>query len=99
MEIEFAKPEMEKLAKDAKYIGRYSFAKIKKYRERIHRIMQATDRMDLYAQKSLRLEKLKGKRKHQHSMRLNDQNRLIVEFVKKENTEIVKIIAMEDYHK
>lgn len=99
MEIEFAEPEMEKLAKDAKYIGKHAFVKIKKYRERINRIMQAMDRRDLYAQKSLRLEKLKGERKHQHSIRLNDQNRLIVEFVKKEHTEIAKIIAMEDYHK
>ena len=99
MEIEFADPEMEKLATDAKYIGKHSFAKIKKYRERINRIVQATDRRDLYAQKSLRLEKLKGERGHQHSMRLNDQNRLIVEFVKKENEEIAKIISMEDYHK
>lgn len=99
MEIEFAEPEMEKLAKDAKYIGKHSFAKIKKYRERINRIMQAMNRRDLYAQKSLRLEKLKGERKHQHSIRLNDQNRLIVEFVRKGQTEIAKIIAMEDYHK
>jgi proteic killer suppression protein len=99
MEIEFADPEMEKLAKDAKYIGKHSFAKIKKFRERITRIMQAMDRRDLYAQKSLRLEKLKGERKHQHSIRLNDQNRLIVEFIKKEHMEIAKVIAMEDYHK
>ena len=99
MEIEFADPEMEKLATDAKYIGKHSFAKIKKYRERINRILQAADRRDLYTQKSLRLEKLKGEREHQHSMRLNDQNRLIVEFVKKEHKEIAKIISMEDYHK
>ena len=99
MELEFADPEMEKLARDARYIGKHSFAKIKKYRERITRIMQAMDRRDLYAQKSLRLEKLKGERKHQHSIRLNDQNRLIVEFVKKEHMEIAKVIAMEDYHK
>jgi proteic killer suppression protein len=99
MEIEFADPEMEKLATDAKYIGKYPFAKIKKYRERIISILQAVDRRDLYAQKSLRLEKLQGERKHQHSIRLNDQNRLIVEFVKKEHMEIAKIIAMEDYHK
>jgi proteic killer suppression protein len=99
MEIEFADPEMERLARDAKYIGKHSFAKIKKYRERINRILQAADRRDLYAQKSLRLEKLKGEREHQYSMRLNDQNRLIVEFVKKENEEIAKIISMEDYHK
>jgi proteic killer suppression protein len=99
MEIEFADPEMEKLAKDARYIGKHSFAKIKKYRERINSILQAVDRRDLYAQKSLRLEKLKGEREHQYSIRLNDQDRLIVEFVKKEHREIAKIIGMEDYHK
>jgi proteic killer suppression protein len=99
MEIEFTNIEMEKLATDARHIGKHSFAKIKKYRERINSILQAVDRRDLYALRSLRLEKLQGEREHQHSIRLNAKDRLIVEFVKKGQREIVKIIGMEDYHK
>jgi len=98
MEIDFADPEMEKLATDPTYIGKHSYAKINKYRGCIIKIKAAEDRRDLYAQKSLRLEKLKGKREHQHSMRLNDQNRLVVEFIKLELGEKIKIIRMEDYH-
>ena len=48
--------------------------------------------------KSWHLERLKGNRKHQHSIRLNRQWRLIVEFTGKgANTEIV-IVGIEDYH-
>ena len=41
-------------------------------------IEAASGEHDLYAIKGLRFEKLKGKRKNEHSMRLNDQFRLIV---------------------
>lgn len=98
MDVEYANSELERLAEDATYLGNHSAAKILKYRNRINRIRQAVNRLDLYAQKSLRLEKLKGQRQHQHSMRLNDQYRLIVEFQKRSGKEIVKVINLEDYH-
>lgn len=98
MEVEFQDSELERLASDFTYMGKRSAAVVKKFRNRINRIRQATNRMDLYALKSLRLEKLKGQRQHQHSMRLNDQYRLIVEFRREEEKEIVNIIEIGDYH-
>lgn len=98
MEVEFDDSELERLALDLKYLGRRPASLVKKFRNRIHRIRQAMNSKDLYALRSSRLEKLKGKRKHQHSMRLNDQFRLIVEFRKRDSKELIAIIAIEDYH-
>ncbi len=43
------------------------------FRKRMQSIRAALDERDFYAQKSLHFEKLKGKRQHQRSMRINDQ--------------------------
>ena len=51
-----------------------------------------------YQMRSLRFEKLKGKRKHQYSMRLNDQWRLILELDDQVPTKVVVVVAVEDYH-
>jgi proteic killer suppression protein len=48
--------------------------------------------------KSLHFEKLKGARRHQHSLRINDQFRLILEIVRIDGTKRIKIIKIEDYH-
>ena len=48
--------------------------------------------------KAMRLEKLKGDRKGQNSIRLNDQWRLIVEFEGKDQNTTVNIIEVVDYH-
>jgi proteic killer suppression protein len=61
-------------------------------------IRSAPDERDLYALKSLHFEKLKGQRSHQHSIRLNDQWRLILEFKGKAPNKTIVIVAIEDYH-
>lgn len=72
--------------------------------ERFRRVMnivrQAKNEVELHNWKGLRLEKLKGKRSHQHSMRLNDQWRLIVEFISRSgpNNNLCSIKSIEDYH-
>ncbi len=48
--------------------------------------------------RSLRFERLKGKRAHQHSMRLNDQWRLILEISKGNPENMVFVVGIEDYH-
>jgi toxin HigB-1 len=62
------------------------------------RIDAADDERDLRQLKSRRLEKLKGDRDGQHSMRLNDQWRLILEMVKDEQGKYLLIIDIDDYH-
>lgn len=71
---------------------------VNKYRERINQIAAADDERVFYALKSMHYEKLKGKRKKQHSMRLNDQWRLILEIEGTGADRVVWIIAIEDYH-
>jgi proteic killer suppression protein len=61
-------------------------------------IRAAEDERAFYALKSLHFEKLKGNRSHQHSMRLNDQWRLILQFEQTEEGKIVCIVSIEDYH-
>ena len=99
MDIEFQDSELEDMAFNVRYAGRWAQVVVRAYRKVMTLILNAKDRRDLYGLgKSLSLEKLKGKRKHQHSMRLNDQYRLIVEFKSKKNKEIVAIVNIEDYH-
>lgn len=61
-------------------------------------IRAAEDERTFYAMKSLHFEKLKGNRSHQHSMRLNDQWRLILEFECTNDGKVVLVIGIEDYH-
>lgn len=70
----------------------------KAFRLRMQTIRAATDERDFYSLKSLRYEKLKGHRDHQHSMRLNDQFRLIVEYEDVGTEKTIVIVAIEDYH-
>ena len=65
---------------------------------RMQVIRAAKDERDFYALKSLHYEKLKGKRDHQHSMRLNAQFRLIVEYESTGADKTIVIVGVEDYH-
>ena len=98
MIIDFQDPELERLAFDAAYMGKRSAALVRAYRKRINQLRNVPDRQALYALRSLRLEKLKGKLKRFHSMRINDQYRLIIEIQQKVGKETVEIIKIEDYH-
>jgi proteic killer suppression protein len=76
----------------------YSAAIIKAFRLRMQTIRGVQDERDFYALKSLRYEKLKGKRSHQHSMRLNDQFRLILEYDGIRRDKTVVVVEIADYH-
>jgi len=61
-------------------------------------IRAASDERTFYELKSLHFEKLKGDRSHQHSMRLNKQWRLILEFEGTSIARVACIVRIEDYH-
>jgi len=61
-------------------------------------IRAAPDERDFYALKSLHFEKMSGNRKRQHSMRINDQYRLVIEFRREVDRKVVRIMGIEDYH-
>jgi proteic killer suppression protein len=98
MDVEFADDDLERMYFDkASRVG-HSDAIVKRFRKVVSWIRGATDERDLYALKSLHFEKLKGKRKHQRSLRINDQWRLIVEIVGEHPQKRIRVIGIEDYH-
>lgn len=100
MEIRFRDKDLDRLETDAKFRISVPPQVIKAYRKKIQAIRAANDERDFYAMKSFQFEKLKADRKHQCSMRLNDQYRLILEIIKEEegSSSKVLIVAIEDYH-
>lgn len=98
MEVEFADDGLDQLEADPRCTRGFAAAVISTFRKRMQLIRSAPDERDFYALKALHFEKLKGKRSHQFSMRLNDQWRLILEFKGKSPNKKVVIVSIEDYH-
>lgn len=99
MEVIFGNDDLDRLEVEGSFTAGLSQSLVKAYRNRINDIRQAVDERDFYALKSLRFEKLEGKRKHQHSIRLNNQYRLIIEFVENNpKGKAIRIVEITDYH-
>jgi len=94
----YGSSELKQLAENVKYKTSWDTAIVKLYRKRIQQIVAAPDQRALRAFRSLRLEKLKGQRSGQYSLRLNDQWRLIVVFGEEAGEKVVHIVGIEDYH-
>ena len=98
MDVEFASADLDRLETDLAFTMGLPLALVKAYRKRLQGIRAARDERDCYALKSLHFEKLKGERQHQHSMRLNDQFRLVLEVVGAGQNKRVRIIEVVNYH-
>lgn len=98
MEVQFKDDTLDSLETDSSFTAGYAQALVTAYRKRMQQIRAAIDERDFYALRSLNFEKLKGKRSHQHSMRLNKQWRLILELDDSTNPKTVIVIGIEDYH-
>lgn len=99
MNVRHADKELERVEREAGYLGRWSDEIVKAYRKRMQFIRSAPDERDFYAMKSLHYEKLKGKRSHQRSMRLNKQFRLVLQLEADPfGNKRVVIVGIEDYH-
>lgn len=98
MDIEFSKVDLARLEWDAAFNAGYDVAVVRGYRKSIRLIRAANDERDLRAMRSQNFEKLKGNRDHQHSLRINDQWRLIVEIKKAVPKNVIVIMGIEDYH-
>jgi proteic killer suppression protein len=84
---------------DGAYVSRrFSRAIHKSFRKVMSLIGSAADERDLRTFKSLRLEKLRGDREGQSSVRLNDQYRLILLFEHDGQDKHVVVVEIADYH-
>lgn len=98
VEAIFSEESLDRLETDGGFDAGYPPGIVKAFRKRMQQIRAAIDERDFYSQKSLRFEKLKGNRKHQYSMRLNDQWRLILEFRGNNPNKVATVVSIEDYH-
>jgi len=98
MNVEFRTNELERLATDLKFNAGFAGGVIKAYRKRLQAIRAANDERDLRNVRSNRFEKLEGARSHQHSVRINEQWRLVFEIRRGESGKIIFIYDIEDYH-
>lgn len=98
MRFRFKSKKLEALYTEERGAHKYPPGVVEAFFRVMGTITAALDERDLYALKGLRYEKLKGSRKGQHSIRLNDQFRLIVEREQDSQGRYLLIIDIEDYH-
>ena len=98
MEIDYDDESLRRLAEDPAYTGGHDRSIVKGFRKCVQIIDDAPDERDFYAMKSLHFEKLKGNREGQHSMRINNQWRLILRFEMRESGKVVVVNSITDYH-
>lgn len=98
MNVSFADDDLDRLETDRAFTMGLPPGVVGAYRRRMQLIRSALDERDLRAMKSLHFEKLKGKRQHQHSLRLNARLRLVVEIEEDSRDKRVRIVSIEDYH-
>jgi proteic killer suppression protein len=101
MDVVHNDDDLERLEFDPRFTANLSQGLVRAYRKKMQAIRGAKDERDLRTQKSNHFEELQGKRKGQHSIRLNEQYRLIIQLLKHkkgDQRKKVKIINIEDYH-
>jgi proteic killer suppression protein len=98
MDVTFKDLALNHLETDPATTGGYPPGVVKAFRKRMQGIRSADDERNLHAMKSWHFEKLKGRRDHQRSIKLNDQYRLILELEGSGEQKRVLIIGIEDYH-
>jgi toxin HigB-1 len=89
---------LKRIDEDADFTGGLTENLVRAFRMRMQQIRAAASENDLRMLKSLHFEKLKGDRKHQYSIRLNVQFRLILELESTAQGKVVVVSGIEDYH-
>ncbi|HZW30292.1 MAG TPA: type II toxin-antitoxin system RelE/ParE family toxin [Isosphaeraceae bacterium] len=98
MRYRHANKTLRRIDEEPDFTSGFAANLVRAFRMRMQAIRAAANENDLRALKSLRFEKLKGDRKHQYSMRLNDQFRLIFQIEESDQGNIIIVLAIEDYH-
>ena len=98
MDVAFKDSSLDRLETDPGFDAGFGQPVVKAYRKRMQQIRAATDERLFYTLRSLHFEKLKGDREGQHSMKLNDQWRLIIELKGDAPRKTVHVVEITDYH-
>jgi len=98
MDVEFADPDLARLESDRDFNAGFGVEVVRGYRKVMRFIRAALDERDFRAMRSLKFEKLKGRRSHQHSLRINNQWRLVIEIQKAKPENAIRVVSIEDYH-
>lgn len=98
MRYSFKSKKLEALYEQEKGVDKYEAAVIEGFFIVMSRIASATNEQDLRALKGRRLEKLTGE-KGKHSMRLNQQWRLIFTFEEDKQGKYIQILEISDHYK
>lgn len=100
MELRHDDNELARVEFDPNYSGGFAESVVRAFRKVMNIIRNVQNESELYHWRGLRFEKLKGNKSHQHSLRLNDQWRLIVEIEHRSgsNSNICVVKDIEDYH-
>jgi proteic killer suppression protein len=98
MEVEFDDPELDRLETEVGFTAGFAPAVVKGYRKALGFIRQAVDERDLIEMRGLNFKKLEEDRLGQHSMKLNDQWRLIVQIRGEVPKKRIGVIEIVDYH-
>jgi proteic killer suppression protein len=89
---------LQRIDDDPEYNGRLGLNVASAFQTLMLNIRAADNENDLRAMKSLHFEKLKGKRQHEYSMRVNKQFRLIFQIEKVDRRNQLVITDLEDDH-
>lgn len=98
MDVEFEDDDLDDLEVNPRATGGFPPGVVKGFRKAMQIIRSAVDERDIYAMKGLRFEKLDRDRKGQHSLRCNDQYRLIVVISGDSPRKKIRVIEIVDYH-
>lgn len=99
MDVAFDDDRLKRLETEVAFDAGYLSVVVKAFRKRMQIIRSAADERDFLNMRSLNFEKLKGDRCHQHSMRLNDQWRLVVSVRGMAPNRIVVVNGIEGYRR
>jgi toxin HigB-1 len=96
--VEFKDKNLARIEVERSFTSGYSQAIVKAFRKKMQLIRSALDERDLIMMRSNNFEKLKGDRKNQYSIKLNDQWRLVFELEGEGANKNMFILGIEDYH-
>ncbi|MCQ3806759.1 MAG: type II toxin-antitoxin system RelE/ParE family toxin [Acidimicrobiaceae bacterium] len=99
MRFDFEDDDLRRLYEDREFVlPRIGPDVTKAFRKKMGLIANSASESDLRSFRALRLEKLKGGRTGQHSIRLNDQWRLIFRIETDAEGRLLIIVEIVDYH-